>query len=692
MMSESPTRGQPYYVMKHVDGRDFGDVLLEAQGDAAEARSGLLRLFLAICEGVAFAHQRGVLHLDLKPANIRLGEHGEALVLDWGLATAAQLVAPLGPNGSPGFVSPERLRGDPPSPAADQWSLGAILFEILAGQPPFPGPTPEQRLRQTLAGPPADVCLVDPEREIPDEIGEIAMRALQPAPTARFASVGDLAAAVRSFVEGRERRRRALALVAEADALAPEEERVRAAVADCLHRAGVAMGALRPTSPLADKEPAWLLEEQAEALSVQADLLHTRWEQHLRSALSLVPELHEAHRRLAAAHRRALEDAEARRARGPAAQQEWLLRHHDRGHHRRYLNGEATLHLRTEPAAQVTLCRLERSARRLRATETRDLGQSPILDLRLPPGSYVLTLAAPGRHTVVYPICLERTGRWDALPPGAQSPDPVILPALGDVNDDEVYIPGGWALFGGDPDAPEALSRRRVWVDAFALSRHPVTNADYARFLDALHGAGHTAAVARYSPRDRPRPAHPLDGEPHMALGPDGRVGPAAAWFTEDWARLPVVAIDLVSARAFAAFRGRRLPDELEIEKAARGVDGRFYPWGDAHDPALSNIVSSLPRPRVMPVDDFADDRSVYDVWGLAGNVRTLCGNAWTAEGPAQDGERLVHRPAPEDVEFIAVRGGAFGSSPALSRAAVRFGDAPTTRYTHRGLRLARSL
>jgi formylglycine-generating enzyme required for sulfatase activity len=51
-----------------------------------------------------------------------------------------------------------------------------------------------------------------------------------------------------------------------------------------------------------------------------------------------------------------------------------------------------------------------------------------------------------------------------------------------------------------------------------------------------------------------------------------------------------------------------------------------------------------------------------------------------------------VHRPAPEDVEFIAVRGGAFGSSPALSRAAVRFGDAPTTRYTHRGLRLARSL
>jgi formylglycine-generating enzyme required for sulfatase activity len=93
-----------------------------------------------------------------------------------------------------------------------------------------------------------------------------------------------------------------------------------------------------------------------------------------------------------------------------------------------------------------------------------------------------------------------------------------------------------------------------------------------------------------------------------------------------------------------------------------------------------------------MPVDDFADDRSVYDVWGLAGNVRTLCGNAWTAEGPAQDGERLVHRPAPEDVEFVAVRGGAFGSSPALSRAAVRFGDAPTTRYTHRGLRLARSL
>ena len=122
----------------------------------------LLNRFLRICEGVAYAHSRGVIHCDLKPANIMLGEYGETLIIDWGLAkvlgdaqqsvshaegpirvskTVADLHQSLQADflGTPGYTSPEQAMGktDQLSPATDIFSLGAILYHILAGQPTF---------------------------------------------------------------------------------------------------------------------------------------------------------------------------------------------------------------------------------------------------------------------------------------------------------------------------------------------------------------------------------------------------------------------------------------------------------------------------------------------------------------------------------------------------------------------------
>ncbi|MBI1916973.1 MAG: serine/threonine protein kinase [Planctomycetes bacterium] len=164
--------GRPFYAMRFVQGDSLLTAIDRFHRPAAPLGAGkrnvafraLLGRFLDVCNAVAYAHRRGVLHRDLKPGNILLGEFGETLVIDWGMAkvlkplTEALAVAedlaladPLAPahealatvgrrtHGTPGYMSPEQAGGriDELGPATDIYSLGAILFHILTGRPPL---------------------------------------------------------------------------------------------------------------------------------------------------------------------------------------------------------------------------------------------------------------------------------------------------------------------------------------------------------------------------------------------------------------------------------------------------------------------------------------------------------------------------------------------------------------------------
>jgi serine/threonine protein kinase len=159
--------GRAYYAMKLVVGRRL-DELVRAGITEAER----FRIFARIGEAVAFAHARGVIHLDLKPMNIMVGQFGEVLVLDWGLAQAtgaARSTMSAARAGTEGFMSPEQHAGQPADARADVYALGRVLAEMR-----LPG----------------------------REIAAIVAKATSPLPADRYAGVSDLVADVARFQAG----------------------------------------------------------------------------------------------------------------------------------------------------------------------------------------------------------------------------------------------------------------------------------------------------------------------------------------------------------------------------------------------------------------------------------------------------------------------------------------------------------
>ncbi|MGB8221695.1 MAG: cyclic nucleotide-binding domain-containing protein [Polyangiales bacterium] len=205
----------PTLVMKYVDGEAYS-VLIERLHTSATA-SGLheaLQVFLKVCDAISFAHERGVIHCDLKPENVIVGAHGQVYLMDWGAAlprkqsggTRADVGTPMGLGledsrlyGTPGYMAPEQLTGDRDAIDAttDVYGLGGILCVLITGKPPRHGvddivdwqapPSVEER-KGSL--------------EVPPELCRIADRALSRAQEDRFQTVDELKSEMETFMAG----------------------------------------------------------------------------------------------------------------------------------------------------------------------------------------------------------------------------------------------------------------------------------------------------------------------------------------------------------------------------------------------------------------------------------------------------------------------------------------------------------
>jgi eukaryotic-like serine/threonine-protein kinase len=164
-------RGNLYFTMKRVEGRTLNDWIDESGGLPRQPEQSRLMLdaYLKVCDAVAFAHSRGVIHCDIKPSNVMVGPFGQVYLMDWGLAQVLGEPAPAAdagvetaeepaprragrPAGTPAFMSPEQAACAPLDKRADVFGLGALLYTILTGDPPFPGEDTESALSQAKAG------------------------------------------------------------------------------------------------------------------------------------------------------------------------------------------------------------------------------------------------------------------------------------------------------------------------------------------------------------------------------------------------------------------------------------------------------------------------------------------------------------------------------------------------------------
>jgi serine/threonine-protein kinase len=216
----SDERGVAFFTMKHVAGATLEQVidgLARANADVTERfpRRRLLELFRQICQGVEFAHGRGVVHRDLKPANVMIGDFGEVYVLDWGLAKLTPSAQGMdaarvdsGPTmvgqlmGTPGYMAPEQAVGAALDERGDVYALGAVLFELLSLEPLHQGRSASELLRSTQIGADARPSLRAPERAIAPELDAVCVRATATISADRYASVTEMREAIERFLEG----------------------------------------------------------------------------------------------------------------------------------------------------------------------------------------------------------------------------------------------------------------------------------------------------------------------------------------------------------------------------------------------------------------------------------------------------------------------------------------------------------
>ena len=682
--------GRPYFTMKEVHGTTLGEVIEEVHRDPTGAsrwsEQRLLEIFQKVCEAVAYAHSRGVAHCDLKPLNVMVGAFGEVLVMDWGAARliprtrveasdepavviAGRAVTEGLVAGTPAYMAPEHAAAELSriGSRSDVYSLGVMLYELLAGERPYRGTRPElMALAQTGEVPPL------PRRagsSADDSMHAIIVRAMRPVPEDRYPTAKAMADELARWREGALRREKALAMVREAERMLAHEsddgttvsvDHDLALAEELRGHAATQLARLGPEASAADKEPAWMLQDEADELARSAILRLLDAEQRLQAALAQAPDLVEAKALIARMRFGRCVDAEQRRAWDEVARHELVLRANDVGEFRDWLDGLAPLTLATEPPSRVRIHRIEVEARRLVARPERDLGMTPLSAVQLAAGSYLLELEAPGRPIVQYPVVLRRRGGWSGVRPGESTPHVISLPPADALGQGELWIGAGCCEVGGDSHAPGAYAASRAWVDSFVIREHPVTFAELVVFLTDPAGMPFSRGVFR-----------------------DG----LQIW-RPDW---PAVGLSWEAACAYAVWWAQRtgqpwrLPTELEWEKAARGVDGRFFPWGDFTDPALCHARTIERAPRApVPITAFPSDSSPYGVRGMGGNVRDWCvasvdGGLAAPQGPQPDGNERI------------VRGGSFRQPPEAGRVAARTSLVADRGYPDVGFRLVRS-
>jgi len=358
----------------------------------------------------------------------------------------------------------------------------------------------------------------------------------------------------------------------------------------------------------------WHREGELDRVVQEQQQLTIEAEAHLLGALQLDSQNLLAKAALADLYWERLTRASATKEWNQARRYEELVRVYDsEGRYAGRLEGHGTLQIRTDPSgAAATLCTYVEERPLLVSKHERTVGQTPVSPFTLPMGSYLLILKMPGYADTRCPVFIDRE-EYQTVDIELFKPD--------QVGEGFVYVPRGEFFVGSaTPDDPADLIRE-TRLEGFFIGKHELTCQEYLAFLNDVAKTDPKRAMA-HAPRGRFTYWILRDGQfvkDRKVRGP--REGP----------NFPIHTICYHDALAYCKWRTQkenatyRLPTHIEWEKAARGVDGRLYPWGNHFDPVLCNMRHSKKTCIVEPVGTFPHDCSPYGAMDMAGNQTELC-------------------------------------------------------------------
>ncbi|MBI4566974.1 MAG: SUMF1/EgtB/PvdO family nonheme iron enzyme [Planctomycetes bacterium] len=768
--------GSAYYAMKPVDGRTLADEVADAHAlfeeltdrERAIQRMKLLGAYRDLANAVAAAHARAVIHRNLKPSNVLLGDFGETVLVGWRLArrtgesargrvggsdesqadeslgrmieelrrkTAQETLTGSGVVGTPHYMAPEQAGGDLSrvDERADVYSLGAVLYEILSGQAPYRGGNAFEVLERLEREAPQDVAALPGVENVPQPLVEIVRKAMARDPEARYQSAKALGYDLFLFMEGakeRERRgQRAQEKVAFGDRHRRKWGSLRALTEQARDEVKLRELLMLPHQPVDLKRSCWEARENLAVLEGDALEEMATAVVAYNEALAALPDHLPAREGLCQLHLARFLDAQQRGDQSEMALARAYLLSHDTGGYAAQLEARGSLLIQTvshpgpalvpAPAGSVSVefdtqnlitwagswyapggdpARLHLAPRMLITGPTRggyedteervalaarvrlyryvmrdlryvtelveELGETPVGPVDLPIGRYVALIEHPDFVPVSLPLLIERDALWR---------QEVVLYRARDVPAGFVYVPGGPYIHGGGGATAGGPVVRRDTGDLF-VSALPVTCGQYLEYLNQI-ARDHADEARRRAPRDGGRLLWPCErGRWRLPAHTDAPLPPMAPEF-------PVVGVSWDDALAFCAWCSRRdgvvyrLPSEEEYEKAARGVDGRRYTYGEEYEGTYAHTsVSFEGGPRMGPVGLMAADASPYGLRDLSGGAATWCFDA---------------PPAPNSTARIQ-KGGAWCHDPARAEVASRRLVPPEQASLGCGIRLVR--
>src|SRR5262249_44727412 len=183
--------GAPFIVMEFLSGKDLEAIM---HAETPLSLPDKLDLVSQLCEGLGYAHEQGIVHRDIKPGNIRVLEDGTVKILDFGIAKfAVSSVTQSGTiMGTPSYMAPEQIMGQPVDGRADLFSAGVLLYELLCGKKPFVGDAPTAVVYQIMHVEPPSSRVTVPDG--PEAVEEIVIRALKKNPEERYSRASKMAA------------------------------------------------------------------------------------------------------------------------------------------------------------------------------------------------------------------------------------------------------------------------------------------------------------------------------------------------------------------------------------------------------------------------------------------------------------------------------------------------------------------